>query len=273
MKPATAILVTLFCLQCSATAGSLFVKFRNAPATPCIITLLVDDGSAKKPLILTRQTVSSEPAIVQEIDLVREATYRIRAAVLWPDGQTLRLSAVAVARNVHVTSASTSSIDLIFTPVALNVQRSSSGGNEIYSASLDDTAGFFADQTPTGVLSMTSGSLRQAGVKRYFSHLSRSPAGGRWSANFSIPSALDESTYHLMLFVPELSDSSRMAIIESQSALGTSVSNTSVPADEYGRPPDAAGLSTLIVKNARDVPERTVVRVGAGGRLVRMVQK
>ena len=178
-----------------------------------------------------------------------------------------------MARNVHVTSASTSTVELLFTPVALNVRRSSSGGNEIYSASLDDPAGFFADQTPTGVLSMTSGSLRQAGVKRYFSHLSRSPAGGRWSANFSIPSVLDESTYHLMLFVPELSDSSRMAIIESQSLAGTSVSNASVPKDEFGRTPDAAGPSTTMVRKTRDVPERTVVRVGAGGRLVRMVQK
>ena len=273
MKHATAIWVTLSCLQFSATAGSLFVKFRNAPAAPCIITLLVDDGSAKKPPILTRQIVSSEPPIVQQIDLVKEATYRIRAAVLWPDGQTLRLSAVAVARNVHVTSASTSSIDLIFTPVALNVQRSSSGGNEIYAASLEDPAGFFADETPTGVLSMTSGPLRQAGVKRYFSRLNRSPAGGAWSANFSIPRVLDESTYHLMLFVPELSDSSRMAIIESQSSVETALPNAAVPADEYGRPTDTAGLSTTTVKDARDVPERTVVRVGASGRLVRMVQK
>lgn len=119
------------------------MKFRNAPAAPCIITLLVDDGSTKKPLIVTRQVVPSEPPIIQQIDLVQEATYRIRAAVLWPDRQTLRLSAVAAVQNVRVASASTSSIDLLFTPVALSVQLSSSGGNEIYSVSLDDTAAFF----------------------------------------------------------------------------------------------------------------------------------
>lgn len=273
VKHATAICVTLFCLQFSATAGSLFVSFRNAPAAPCIITLLVDDGSTKKPVIVTRHVLPSEPPIIQQMDLVQEATYRIRAAILWPDQQTLRLSAVAAVQNVRVTSASTSNIDLLFMPVAMSVQHSSSGGNEMYSASLDDLAGFFADQTATGVLSIRSGRLGQVGVKRYFSHLSRSPAGSGWNASFSVPGGLDESSYQLMLFVPELSDSGRMAIIESPSSVGTSFPNAPVPVDEFGRSSEAAGLRTTMIKDASDEAGKSVVRVGAGGRLVRVVQK
>jgi hypothetical protein len=275
VKHTTAICVTLFCLQGSATAGSLFVNVRNAPATPCIITLLVDDGSNKKPWILTRQVLPSELPIIQQIDLVPEATYRIRAALIWPDRQTWRISAVAAVQNVRVAPASTLSVDLLFMPVTLNIQHFSSGGNEIYSASLDDTAAFFTDETTTGVLSISLGQPGHAGVKRYFSRLSRSAAGTTWNASFSVPSVLEESTYELILYVPELSDSGRMAIIEPPSSLaGTSGQyNAAVSVDEHGRFLDVPRLRTTKVKDASDQSGKWVVRAGAGGRLVRVEQK
>lgn len=214
MKHTTAICVALFCLECSATAGSLFVQVKNAPSAPSIITFLVDDGSDRKPLIVTRQVSPSEAPVIQQIDLAREATYRVRAAVLSPDRQTLRISAVAAVQNVHVALDSTSSVDLAFTPVILSVQHSSSGGNETYSASLNDTTAFFTDRTATGVLSITSGQPGQLSVKRYFSRLSDPSAGTTWNATFLVPSATEQSTYDLMLYFPELSDSGRMAVVE-----------------------------------------------------------
>jgi len=159
---------------------------RMPPSAPGIITLLVDDRSNMKPLIVTRQVLPSEPQIIQRIDLAQEATYRIRAAALWPDQQTWRISAVAAAENVPVASNSTTNVDLVFTPVTLSVQYSSSAGNDIYSARLDDTTAFFTDRTATGVLSMTSRQPAHVSVKRYFSRLSRSPAGTAWNANFTV---------------------------------------------------------------------------------------
>src|ERR1039458_5586837 len=273
MKHATAICVTLFCLECSATAGSLLVQVKNTPTTPCMITLLVDDGSNKKPLIVTRQVLPSEPPLIQQIDLAREATYRIRAAVLWPDRQTWRISAVAAVQNVRVAAASTSSVDLLFLPVTLGVQHFSSGGNDTYSASLDDTAAFFADDTATGVLSITSAQLGHVGVKRYFSRLTRSPAETTWNATFSVPNVLEETTYDLMVYVPELSDSGRMAIIETSSVGTSGQYNTPVSVDEAGGSLVAPRPRTTTVTDASDQPGKWVVRVGAGGRLVRVKQK
>lgn len=77
-----------------------------------------------------------------------------------------------------------------------------------------------------------------------------------------------------MLFVPELSDSGRMAIIEPPSVVGTTgQSNASVSVDEHGRSPDTAKPRTTRVKDASDESGKSVVRVGSGGRLVRVEQK
>src|ERR1019366_5425537 len=105
--------------------------------------------------------------------------------------------------------------------------------------------------------SITSGQPGHVGVKRYFSHLSRSPAGTLWNASFSVPSVLEESTYELILYVPELSDSGRMAIIEPPSSLvGTSGQyNAPVSVDEHGRSLNALRLRTTKVKDASDQSE------------------
>lgn len=275
MKHTASICVALFCIECGATAGSLVVHVKDAPSGPGVITLLVDDGSSAKPLIFTRQLLSSEPPILQQVDLAREAVYRIRAAVLSPDRQTSRISAVAAVQNVLVRSDSSSIVDLSLTPVTLSVQHASSGGNDRYSASLDDPTGFFTDLTATGVLSITSRRLGNISVKRDFSRLSRPPAGTTRSASFTVPSPLEESTYDLMLYFPDLSDSGRMAIIgPSSSEAASSRGDTPLPVDERRTPLPVPGLGTRRSTDATsDQPGRWVVRVGADGRLVRVEQK